>query len=272
MKRKGAHRIVAVILTITMYISCMPVTDAYAATTKEQLEQAEKEQAEVKGKLEETEENIEGMEKEKSSLQTKLSQLNEDLSKVSDRLADLEDKIDKKEKEIERTSADLAEAKETEKTQYENMKKRIKYMYEKKNTLYLEILFDASGFGDFINKASYIEELSEYDQNLLAEYEQNRIRIAEKEAELIAEKEELDKLRDEAAEEQKKVTGYVNSTSSSINQYSGQIADAEAQAAAYEEEIKKNEENIAYLKKKRGWPSPVRAGIGATGCRCGRHP
>ena len=250
MKRKGAHRIVAVILTITMYISCMPFTDAYAATTKEQLEQAEKEQAEVKGKLEETEENIEGMEKEKSSLQTKLSQLNEDLSKVSDRLADLEDKIDKKEKEIERTSADLAEAKETEKTQYENMKKRIKYMYEKKNTLYLEILFDASGFGDFINKASYIEELSEYDQNLLAEYEQNRIRIAEKEAELIAEKEELDKLRDEAAEEQKKVTGYVNSTSSSINQYSGQIADAEAQAAAYEEEIKKNEENIAYLKKK----------------------
>lgn len=250
MKRKGAHRIVAVILTITMYISCMPVTDAYAATTKEQLEQAEREQAEVKGKLEETEENIEGMEKEKSSLQTKLSQLNEDLSKVSDRLADLEDKIDKKEKEIDQTQTDLAEAKETEKTQYENMKKRIKYMYEKKNTLYLEILFGASGFGDFINKASYIEELSEYDQNLLEEYEQNRIRIAEKEAELIAEKEELDKLRDEAAEEQKKVTGYVNSTSSSINQYSGQIADAEAQAAAYEEEIKKNEENIAYLKKK----------------------
>lgn len=250
MKRKGAHRIVAVILTITMYISCMPVTDAYAATTKEKLEQAEKEQAEVKGKLEETEANIEGMEKEKSSLQTKLSQLNEDLSKVSDKLADLEDKIDKKEKEIEQTSADLAEAKETEKTQYENMKKRIKYMYEKKNTLYLEILFSASGFGEFINKATYIEELSEYDQNLLEEYEQNRIRIAEKEAELIAEKEELDKLRDEAAEEQKKVTGYVNSTSSSINQYSGQIADAEAQAAAYEEEIKKNEENIAYLKKK----------------------
>ena len=52
MKRKGMHRFVAVFLTITMYLSCMPVTDAYAATTKEKLEQAEKEQAEVKGKLE----------------------------------------------------------------------------------------------------------------------------------------------------------------------------------------------------------------------------
>lgn len=250
MKRKGMHRIVAVILAITMYLSCVPVTDAYAATTKEKLEQAEKEQAEVKGKLEETEQNIAGMENEKSALQTKLSQLNSDLTAVSDKLEDLENQIDDKEEEIEETLADLEEAKETEKTQYANMKKRIQFMYEKKNTLYLEILFSANGFGEFINNTTYLEMLSEYDQNLLAEYEQNRILIEEKEEQLTKEKEELDALREETAAEQAKVTGYVNSTSSSINQYAGQIADAEAVAQAYEDEIKKNEENIAYLKQK----------------------
>lgn len=250
MKRKGMHRFVAVILTITMYLSCMPVTDAYAATTKEKLEQAEKEQAEVKGKLEATEQNIAGMENEKSALQTKLSKLNEDLTAVSDKLADLEEQIDDKEAEIEQTQADLEEAKETEQTQYANMKKRIKFMYEKKNTLYLEILFNANGFGEFVNKSTYIQELSEYDNNLFAEYEKSRILIEEKEAQLNEEKKELDALRDETEAEQKKVSGYVNSTSSSINKYSGQIADAEAQAEAYEAEIKKNEENITYLKKK----------------------
>lgn len=250
MKRKGMHRLVAVILTITMYLSCMPVTDAYAATTKEKLEQAEKEQAEVKGKLQETEQNIAGMENEKSALQTKLSKLNEDLTAVSDKLADLEEQIDDKEAEIEQTQADLEEARETEQTQYANMKKRIKFMYEKKNTLYLEILFSANGFGEFVNKSTYIQELSEYDNNLFAEYEKSRILIEEKEAQLNEEKEELDALRDETAAEQEKVTGYVNSTSSSITKYSGQIADAEAQAEAFEAEIKKNEENITYLKKK----------------------
>lgn len=250
MKRKGMHRIVAVILTITMYLSCMPVTDAYAATTKEKLEQAEKEQAEVKDKLEATEENIAGMESEKSALQTKLSQLNEDLTAVSDKLADLEEQIDDKEAEIEQTQADLEEAKETEQTQYANMKQRIKFMYEKKNTMYLEILFSANGFGEFINKTTYIQELSEYDNNLFEEYEKSRILIEEKEAELIEEKKDLDALHEETAAEQEKVTGYVNSTSSSISKYSGQIADAEAQAEAYEAEIKKNEENITYLKKK----------------------
>lgn len=250
MKRKGLHRILAVILTITMYLSCMPVTDAFAATTKEKLEQAEKEQAEVKNKLEATEQNIAGMESEKSELQTKLNQLNNDLTAVSEKLEDLEDKIETKEEEIEETQADLEEARETEKTQYANMKDRIQFMYEKKNTMYLEILFNASGFSEFINNATYLEMLSEYDQNLLEEYEQNRILIEEKEAQLIEEKAELDTLREETAAEQAKVTGYVNSTSSSIKQYAGQIADAEAVAAAYEADIKKREEDIAYLKKK----------------------
>lgn len=250
MKRKGLHRALAVILTITMYLSCMPVTDAFAATTKEKLEQAEKEQTEVKNKLEATEQNIAGMESQKSELQTKLNQLNNDLTAVSEKLEDLEDKIETKEEEIEETQADLEEARETEKTQYANMKERIQFMYEKKNTMYLEILFKASGFSEFINNATYLEMLSEYDQNLLEEYEQNRILIEEKEAQLIEEKAQLDTLREETATEQAKVTGYVNSTSSSIKQYAGQIADAEAVAAAYEADIKKREEDIAYLKKK----------------------
>lgn len=244
------HRIAAVVLTMTMYASCMPVTDAYAATTKEQLEQAEKEQEEVKGKLEETEQNIAGMESQKSQLQTKLDQLNTNLAAVSEKLEDLEKQIEEKVKEIEVTTAELEKARETEKTQYANMKKRIQFMYEKKNTLYLEILFNASGFSDFVNNQTYLEMLSEYDQNLFEEYKQNRILIEEKEAQLNKEKADLDALREETAAEQEKVTGYVNSTSSSINQYAGQIADAEAVASAYEEEIKKNEENIAYLKKK----------------------
>lgn len=250
MKRRGLHRIVAVVLTVTMYLSCMPVTDAYAATTKEKLEQAQKEQEEVKGKLEQTEQNIAGMETQKSELQTKLNQLNDNLATVGEKLEDLEEKIKNKEEEITQTQADLAKAKETEETQYANMKERIRFMYEKKNTLYLEILFSANGFGEFINNNTYLEMLSKYDQNLLEEYEKNRILVEEKEAQLEKEKEQLDELKKETQEEQAKVTGYVNATSSSISQYAGQIADAEAVADAYEEEIKKNEENIAYLKKK----------------------
>ena len=250
MKRKGKHRIIIMVLTASMYLSGLPVMDAYAATTQEKLEQAQKQNEETKNKLNETQSNIASMEEEKSSLQSKLNQLNADLTAVSEKLADLEQQIEDKEEEIAQTEADLEEAIATEEKQYADMKKRVQYMYEKKDSLYLEILFSASGFGDFINKATYIEDLSEYDQNLMEEYENTRKLIEEKKAELKKEKEELDALKEETKAEQEKVTGYVNSTSSSIKQYSGQIADAEAQVAAYEDEIKKQEEDIAYLKKK----------------------
>ena len=144
----------------------------------------------------------------------------------------------------------MEEAKKTEKQQYENMKKRIQFMYEKKDTMYLEILLSAGSFSDFINKNSYIEKLSEYDSDMFEKYQETRKTIEEKEAELEAEKKELDELKEQAVAEQKKVAGYVNSTSSSISKYTDQIADAEAQAQAYEEQAKKEEENIAYLKKK----------------------
>ena len=250
MKRKGKQRIIIMMLTASMYLSGLPVMDAYAATTQEKLEQAQKENEETKNKLNETQSNIASMEEEKTGLQSKLNQLNKDLTAVSEKLADLEQQIKDKEGEIEQTQADLEAAIATEEKQYADMKKRVQFMYEKKDSLYLEILFNANGFGDFINKATYIQDLSEYDQDLMEEYENTRKLIEEKEAELQKEKEELDVLKEETKAEQEKVTGYVNSTSSSIKQYSGQIADAEAQAAAYEEEIKKQEEDIAYLKKK----------------------
>ncbi|MDD6201876.1 MAG: cell wall hydrolase [Lachnospiraceae bacterium] len=250
MKRKGRHRIVAAVVVSALYVSALPVTDAYAATTREQLEQAQQQHEETKSKIDETKENIDSMQDVKSTLEEKLEGLNADLSRVSENLAELEKQIEQTNEEIEQTQSDLEEAKKTEKQQYENMKKRIQFMYEKKDTMYLEILLSAGSFSDFINKNSYIEKLSEYDSDMFEKYQETRKTIEEKEAELEAEKKELDELKEQAVAEQKKVAGYVNSTSSSISKYTDQIADAEAQAQAYEEQAKKEEENIAYLKKK----------------------
>ncbi len=69
--------------------------------------------------------------------------------------------------EIARTSDALVEAEENENEQYENMKSRIKYMYEHGNATLLEMLFSAENMADFINKADFIENLSEYDKTAL---------------------------------------------------------------------------------------------------------
>lgn len=248
-KRRWLQRI-AVLLAITVYFSCIPIVPTYAKTTKEQLEEAQQQHNETKNKLNETKENINNLNTEKSALQTELDKLNDELTEVSNNLASLEDKISDKEREIEETTADLQEAIATEEAQYQAMKMRIKFMYEKRDDMFIDMLVSSSGFADFLNKNSYIEQLSEYDRRQLDEFKAIHASIEETKEKLEEEKEELDMYHGEVQAEQAKVTGYVNSTSSSIKKYSSQIAEAEATADEISKQAKAEEENIAALKKK----------------------
>ena len=250
MIRRRALKAVAVLLTVTMYFSILPSFDSYAETTREKLEKAQQQHEETKKNLNETKENIEDLNDVKHSLQGELAQLNDQLEEVSNNLADLETRIENKEAEIEQTQSDLEVARQMEADQYAAMKKRIQFMYEKQDFMFTEMIFSAKNFADLLNKNDYIESLSAYDKKMKDELEATRIGIEDTEARLKGEKEELDKLHEDVVAEQQKVTGYVNATASSIKNYSGQIKDAEAVAAAYEAKAAEEEADIEALKKK----------------------
>ena len=162
----------------------------------------------------------------------------------------MEDQIASKQTEIEETEEELAEAKETEEYQYESMKARIRFMYERSDYALLETLLGSGSLAEALNKADYVEQIAAYDRQKLEEYEATRIKIQEEEAKLKKEKEELDELHAQVKAEKKKYNSYVNQTASEIKMTSSQISDAEAQALAYEAQIKEQEANIEYLKKK----------------------
>lgn len=247
---KCLKRILSVALAVIIYVSACPVMPVYATTTKEKLKKAEEEHKETTNRLKETKENIDSLNNTKDSLQNKLNALNENLTEVSNNLADLEDKISLKNDEILQTSMDLEEAIATQDNQYNAMKARIRFMYEKKDSTYAQILFTSASFADFINKNSYIEQLSEYDRKMLDEYKDIRKTIEIQKEKLETEKEELDEYHVEVKKEQEKVASYVEETSSSIGQYSNQIKAAEATADAYAAKSAEEEANISALKKK----------------------
>ena len=81
--------------------------------------------------------------------------------------------------------------------------------------------------------------------------EQSRAEAEELRAQAQAEAERiLEEARAQAQAEKDKVSGLIDQASSSINQYSNQIYDAERKALAYEAEIKKKEEDLDYLRQK----------------------
>lgn len=244
------RRRIAIILALAFCVAIIPVGNAYATTTKEKLEQAEKENKETKSQLNQTKEDLEDLKEVKGTLEEELEDLNSKLTQVSDNLNDLDAQIAVKEEEIEIAMANLEEARQTEEEQYESMKARIKFMYERSDYALLETIFASGSFSEALNKADYIEQITAYDRKKLEEYEETRILIEEEEAKLQQEMEELEKLREEVAAQKKLVNTYVQQTASSISNYSGQISDAEKKVLEQEAKIKEQEANIEYLKKK----------------------
>lgn len=240
------------------------VTVQATEETRQKINKAEQEKKETESKLDETEESLKELNEQKSSLQGALTTLNTELSQVSNNLSDLEGKISDKEAEIdalnlkiEQVQEELATAIQLKDDQYAAMKQQIKFMYEKSDYLYLELFLSAGSYSDFLNKNNYIEQLSSYQEKVLQDYKDAQAAMEAKEEELNLAMDELEKDKEELGEykvqvvaEQSRVSGLVSQTSNSINATAGQISEAEAEALAYEQKIKEQEENITVLKAK----------------------
>ncbi len=248
-RMKGISRkLLSVILVIVMTAGFS--LTAYALTTKEKLEQAEREKQETEGQLSETKENISGLQSEQNTLKGTLNHLNGQLQEVSDNLAELEEQIKDKEQEIEETQAALADAQQDADVQYAAMKSRIQYMYEKNDYALLEGLLGADTISDMLNYYDYVDAITTYDENKLEELKSIRDEIDRHEQKLQEEQEELAEYKVQVEAEQSRVSGLVSSTANNIEQYSGQISAAQQEAEAYEAQIKQQEADIAALKKK----------------------
>lgn len=242
----------AVVMSMVMLAhGLLYVLPTFAAkTTQQEIDQTKKDKDKLENQLDKTQEEIAGLKDEKKSLVKELDSLKEQLLSVSNHLEELEQQVRDKVLEIADTQAALEEAKEVEKWQYECMVIRVRDMYERNDTSYLNALLNVGSFSDLLNMADCFEKIADYDQKKLAEFKENRILIEETEERLKTEKIQLDNLQVQVEAEKNKVAGLISQTSNAIAEYADEIAEAEERAKAYEAQIKKKEEDLEYLKKK----------------------
>ena len=113
---------------------------------------------------------INGLQNSKGELTSYVAELDAELAGIQANIDLYNGLIEEKEAEIAQTTLELEEAEAVTEAQYEAMKKRIKFMYERGDTLYLELLIQSGSFAEMLNKAEYIELLSAYDRQKLNEY------------------------------------------------------------------------------------------------------
>lgn len=186
--------------------------------------------------------STESIEQEKAAAQSEAASLKSQLTEVVTQINQIEEDLTEKGEQIIQTTADLEEAEETEKQQYEDMKLRIKYMYEQGDGSAVEALISSKDFSDLVNKAEYVQNVHDYDRQKLAEYVATKEQVAELKTSLEEEQKALEEKEAEFTEKQESLDTMITSKEAEIADLDAELQEIAAEAARQQEEERRAQE------------------------------
>ena len=242
------------IATILLSGLCCLLLVFPAMATKSGLEDAKKKKSALQEEMKRAEATVRNLENLKGDAVAYVKELDASLEAITEELAQLDTDISAKEEQIAVTRQELQAAEETEAGQYEAMKLRIKYMYEKGDSSYVDLLMESRSLSELLNKAEYIGKISEYDRVKLDEYVATKEQIAETERILEQEHVELMDLQEQTEAKHASVEELLAAKQAELKKVEAQLAAAEDTVSEYQEDLKKQENAIkaieAELKRK----------------------
>ena len=196
-------------------------TSVFAAPTQSELEQQKKQ-----------------AEKEMKSLQAELTELMTEIDVTEQKLIATGEAI------IDATER-LEEAEENEKTQHNNMMKRIVAMYESGSSSMLQVIMESGSIADMLQRMENVQAIHEYDRKALEEYVAVKEEIAELKVTLEEEQASLVVLEANLSRKQATLDNKIAAKKEEVDSIQADIDAAIAEAArlaAEEAERKRKEE------------------------------
>lgn len=230
-------------------VKASELTNDLIKEKEQEIENAREMKEQLQSNLTDIKKVKEELEASKQDLAEYVERLDGELESIQAKIADLKGKIEDKEGEIVLTQGELEEAIQDQERQYEAMKERIKFIYEKGDNLYMELIFSSQSFGDMLNKAEYIEMLSSYDRKMLDRYVETRELIELYKQQLEEERAYLEDAKAGVESEEASLNSLIDEKKVAIEQVSNDIDNKEAAIAEYEAYIKEQNETIAMLEK-----------------------
>lgn len=231
----------------TLAVNASELTNESIQAKEREIAAAQKEKKALQAGLTDVKTLKKQLEQSKADLALYVEELDKNLDEIQAKITDLSGQIDAKLQQIDEKQIELDEAIATQRAQYEAMKKRIKFMYEKGDDLYLDLMLSSSSFSDALNKAEYIENLSAYDRRKLNEYVEYSEYVAVCKEEMEAERDVLEEAKAAQEKEQEAMNELLKEKEDEIYKVSADISEKSAAIAEYEASIAAENETIKAL-------------------------
>lgn len=159
------------------------------------IQDAIKKQEELNRQIQETQKAITQKEAEQKKLRNELYQINSTLEKTNASINEINKSLELSEDNIEKITEDIA-VKEVEVSQRsELLKERLADIYIKGEVKFIDVLFQATSFSDFLSRYEMMKIVAKNDNALLDELEEEKRTLDEAKAQLENEKAKLIELK-----------------------------------------------------------------------------
>ena len=269
-KRNILRRILAVVLVLTMATGLTAQAKGDASSTS--LKEAQKEKAALEKQLKAAKELINDLKDSKGDVEDKVQELNNELVDISSKITSLENQLADKSTEIADAEAELAQAEADKQKQYDDMKTRIRYMYENSQTTYLEQLLESNSVAEFLNTAEYIAEIQKYDRQKLDEYTENIEYITVAKEQLEQDYADLENMKANVESQKQSVAALMSQKETELAGITSNISDAQEDAKYFEAEIQAQNELIAEIKRIEAEKAAAAAKAAAEGKEVADNP
>ncbi len=225
---------------------CLPCVRVMAATKS----QLNKQKENAQKQLESANEAVSEIASERSEAVAEVEEADHQLVQLLATIDILDDEISAKKIDVEKAGEEYEKASAEEQKQYSTMKERIRFMYEKGDARYFDIIMQSTGFADAVNKADYVEKIYDYDRELLDRYANAAREADETHERLVSEEAELEGMQLEFKEQQAELEATIVEKKAVVENFDEQLSRARSEARKYENQIKEANTEIARIAAK----------------------
>ncbi|SER86200.1 C40 family peptidase [Lachnobacterium bovis] len=214
------------------------VQNIHATNAKQKKAEAEKNLKEVNAKLD-------NIFKQQQALDSQVDQSTRELAQIISSQEGIKNDIANKNKEIDKAKKDLEKAKAEEEKEYNEMKERIKYMYENSSSDSLwEAVVDSKSFADMLSNIEYVSSVYKTDKTLLERYKAAVKKVEDLTEKLQDDMSELQESKREYDAQQAELSNKLSALKAQSSSYDQQVAQAKQLAASYNSTIKQQQDLI----------------------------
>ena len=237
---------------VCLMLAVMMVGSQAATVSASREQELREEQAWTSSQLDATYAQIDQFYAAKEQLQNEINQLDANLVNVMVSIQTLEGDISNKQADIEQTQSDLQKAQNAKDKQYEAMKQRIQYLYEKGGSdAWFQMMVNADNLSELLTKAEYTQKMYDYDRQSLEQYAATIDQVTNLSNQYQNEKAELEGMKQEYEAESVNLQTAIDDRKATSANYDNEIAYAQQMANEYAALIEQQQAEIERLEAER---------------------